>query len=159
MIILGIDPAIGAGKPFAIVKLRDYRLLSHGPTDKLSGTTWMRTLYIRSVLRSEIELTPPDLICVEDSKTGNVSGFPLRAIVQYVEDWADMWGIPCQRVNPQTIKAAYAVGAKGALEQKAEIARSMHLMLHDIDKLPRGTDWTDACAIALCGAALWERAK
>ena len=168
MRIIGFDPGIAIGKPVAIVAIDDayhpgcpmpgddptpwVQLLGHAPKDKLDGMHWRRTTYIRSVLRAEIDRWAPDLIAVEDSYTRNFRNkqgertFPLHAIVQYVMDWCTEWSVSCVTVNPQTVKAAFG-------KKKPEIAKNIRLLVRSANKLPRGYDWTDACAVALCGKA------
>jgi len=160
--IIGFDPGIAIGKPVAIVAIDDayhpgclmpgddptpwVQLLGHAPKDKLTGTLWQRYKYIRSVLQSEIVLRAPDLVAIEDSRGVGGRGHALQTLVALVQEWCTEWGVPCVTVNPQTVKAAFG-------KKKPEIAANIRLLLRGADKLPRGRDWTDAVAVALCGAA------
>ena len=154
MIVLGIDPAIAARKPLACVALVEnsagVTLLGHAPTKRFSGSLWRRLNYARSVLRSELELYSPSLVVIEDSRGVGGRGHALQTLVALVQDWCVEWDVPCVTVNPQTVKAAYG-------KTKQQVAKNVHLLLCGADQLPRGHDWTDACAIALCGAAQYRR--
>jgi len=165
MRIIGFDPGIAIGKPVAIVAIDDayhpgclmpgddptpwVQLLGHAPKDKLRGTLWQRYKYVRSVLRAEVDKWAPDLVAIEDSRGVGGRGHALQTLVELVQEWCAEWGVPCVTVNPQTIRAAYG-------KTKQEVANNVHLLLRGADKLPRGRDWTDACAVALCGPAAYR---
>ena len=168
MRIIGFDPGIAIGKPVAIVAIDDayhpgclmpgddptpwVQLLGHAPKDKLTGTLWQRYKYIRSVLQSEVVLWAPDLVAVEDSRGVGGRGHALQTLVALVQEWCIEWGAPCVTVNPQTVRAAYG-------KTKPCLAKNIRLLVRGADKLPRGYDWTDACAVALCGKAEWGKVQ
>jgi len=158
MIVLGIDPGIADGKPYAMVAVETGVPRAVGVCDTLEPMggslsakyrAWQLHL-VASILRFR-----PELVAVEDARGvgGKGSGY-LMALVRLLCDWCEEEDVAWVLVHPAKAKAAVLAGNQGS----DIVCRMVRMLVQGADQLQETADhdYESACAIALAGAAKWR---
>ena len=164
MKIVGIDPAIAAGKPIAIVTLEltpndAPRIVGVVDETSLQGNLWDKLCAWRMCLRCVIEQQRPDLVAIEDARgPGGKGSAHLRALVTLLKDKAESLGVPVILVNNKTAKSAILRTGKRTAQRGAG---SVRLLIENADKLPEsaGFDHEAAVSVAWAGEGLWREGQ
>lgn len=161
MIVLGIDPGIACGKPFAmvVVELGDNLRpeVLHWAEGVVEGKSqWGRVGEWHEKFKHMVIIACSediDLVAVEAARGVGGRGAHLQCLVNFICCWAEAQGIPAVKVNPQTVKSAVRiVGQKGPMTAK-RVAENVQSMVWKAEELPetKGYDYEAAVAVAIAG--------
>jgi len=159
MIVLGIDPGIADGKPYAMVCLETDVPKVIGVCDThepMSGSLWHKFVVWHASLRASLYRFKPELVAIEDARGvgGKGSGY-LMALVRLLCDWCAEEDVPWVLVHPARAKAAVLAGNQGS----DIVCRMVRMLVQGADQLQEtdGFDYEAACGIALGGEAKWRQ--
>jgi hypothetical protein len=153
--VIGIDPGIADGKPYAIVALDTDAPKLVGVCDThepMRGTLWQKYQAWMINLMGSVSRFKPDLVAIEDARGvgGKGSGY-LIALVRLLQDWAEGVGVEVVLVNPSKVPGA--VGAR-----RTGVGMRVRTIVQGAEQLQETpeSDYEFACAVALAGEAKWR---